>query len=472
MSAGDTDVMLVKYSTAGDLVWARRAGGATADEGTRRLRSTARGTSTSPGHSPGRQRSTPTPWSASGDFDAFVAKYDRDGSVLWVRSGGGGDEDAGFGIAADASGYCTVTGRVEGSAVFESDTLTGSGLDLFVTRYDPDGNLVWALRGDAANFSLGLAVAMGPGGNAFLCGNSSGTFSLGDSTLTENGTLVAKLATDGTVEWMRQGVGSFDPSDIASDGGGACYLTGRHRGIDFGDIAFTQSTLYFEGYLVKWDTDGTFQWGREMGALNGVTEVKGHSLAIDPFDRVFVGMHFHGNVDLGDTSFTVNNFTAMTVEYDTSGAYQDLLIAGTGMEFWRLPIATDNFGNLFRVTFDDSVVVANRSALFLSKHGANPPSAASTPVARARLGASYPNPFNPATVIPFFLPESGPVELTVYDVTGARVRTLVAGDLPRGEHTARWDGRDERGNLVASGVYLYRLATASASLSRKMVLLK
>jgi hypothetical protein len=97
------------------------------------------------------------------------------------------------------------------------------------------------------------------------------------------------------------------------------------------------------------------------------------------------------------------------------------------------------------------------------------------PITRAELRQNYPNPFNPTTSITYFVPEAGPkqqVSLVVYDVTGSRVRTLVSGEHDAGRFNVEWDGRDNRGNQVSSGVYFYRLHTTGFSASKKMLLLK
>ncbi len=70
-----------------------------------------------------------------------------------------------------------------------------------------------------------------------------------------------------------------------------------------------------------------------------------------------------------------------------------------------------------------------------------------------------PNPFNPRTTIWFDLDRQGPATLAVYDLRGRRVRTLADGDLPAGRHRADWDGRDDRGQAAAAGVYLIRLSS-------------
>ena len=87
------------------------------------------------------------------------------------------------------------------------------------------------------------------------------------------------------------------------------------------------------------------------------------------------------------------------------------------------------------------------------------------------LGRPRPNPSRGSTEIGFALPRSGRVSLAVYDVGGRRVRTLVNGTLPSGERVASWDGRDEGGRPVSSGLYLVRLEAVGRTLSRRLVIL-
>ena len=75
------------------------------------------------------------------------------------------------------------------------------------------------------------------------------------------------------------------------------------------------------------------------------------------------------------------------------------------------------------------------------------------------LNQNYPNPFNPSTEISYYLPVCQNVSLVVYDIKGRYIKTLVNGKNDAGKHYAFWDGSDESGNIVSSGVYLYRLQT-------------
>lgn len=93
-------------------------------------------------------------------------------------------------------------------------------------------------------------------------------------------------------------------------------------------------------------------------------------------------------------------------------------------------------------------------------------------VARVGTLVASPNPFNPATVLSFVVPDEGPVRLTIHDVRGRLVRTLVVADLVAGEHHVTWDGRDARGLSVASGSYLARLGAGDETAVRRLTLIR
>jgi len=95
-----------------------------------------------------------------------------------------------------------------------------------------------------------------------------------------------------------------------------------------------------------------------------------------------------------------------------------------------------------------------------------------SPLKAFALEQNYPNPFNPTTTIVYELPLQSNVTLTVYDVTGRRVRELLSGIRPAGRHAAVWNGTDDADRPVATGVYFYRLVAGDFDRTRKMVLLK
>ena len=92
--------------------------------------------------------------------------------------------------------------------------------------------------------------------------------------------------------------------------------------------------------------------------------------------------------------------------------------------------------------------------------------------AQFELKGNYPNPFNPETVIMFDLPQQTPVTLKVYNILGQVVNTVVDDVLPAGSHAVRWDGKNDQGHDVASGVYFYRIKAGGFESTQKMTLLR
>jgi len=88
------------------------------------------------------------------------------------------------------------------------------------------------------------------------------------------------------------------------------------------------------------------------------------------------------------------------------------------------------------------------------------------------LKQNYPNPFNPSTEISFNLDETADINLSIFNMLGQKVRTLTNGTKPAGVHTLEWDGRDEMGQRVSTGIYLYTLSNGSKTITKKMALMK
>jgi len=113
------------------------------------------------------------------------------------------------------------------------------------------------------------------------------------------------------------------------------------------------------------------------------------------------------------------------------------------------------------------VTLAVGTAAFVEQAASEQAAAAGT-----HLAANYPNPFNPKTTLPFSLAAPAQVRLAIYDVAGRLQRTLVDAHLPAGEHWVNWDGRDEAGSELASGVYFSRFEAGATSEVRKLLLLR
>ena len=118
-------------------------------------------------------------------------------------------------------------------------------------------------------------------------------------------------------------------------------------------------------------------------------------------------------------------------------------------------------------TYHYHLAVEDEDGRFLS-----PTSKVAIPASKAILYQNVPNPFNPVTAISFNLPTSEHVKLAIYDTNGKLVRVLLDGVRGYGRHEVEWNGTDNLGSRVGSGVYFYRLETGSFRQSMKMLLLK
>jgi len=88
------------------------------------------------------------------------------------------------------------------------------------------------------------------------------------------------------------------------------------------------------------------------------------------------------------------------------------------------------------------------------------------------LAGNYPNPFNPETTIKLAVHEAGQVTLDIYNVRGQKIRSLINGHLDAGNHDIVWNGIDDKGNSVGSGVYFYNMKFGKYSSTKKMILMK
>ncbi|MCB0266773.1 MAG: choice-of-anchor D domain-containing protein, partial [Calditrichaeota bacterium] len=124
-----------------------------------------------------------------------------------------------------------------------------------------------------------------------------------------------------------------------------------------------------------------------------------------------------------------------------------------------------------RISIEKNVVIVSHSATILPKSPQATEEIAAVPET-FELRQNYPNPFNPTTTIQFGLPVDAMVSLNIYNARGQLVKALANGTMPAGVHQIAWNGTDEGGTLVASGMYFYMLQSGDFRETRRMILLK
>jgi hypothetical protein len=218
---------------------------------------------------------------------------------------------------------------------------------------------------------------------------------------------------------------------------------------------FVEANVYQERTITAADVGQTyyFEFQAKMGNL--INDISGTSSA-----AAFIKT-LNPAAGYALTHFVTANMTAIPT---TWGGYS-----------LNLYIDRSLIGQIFQFGFLNRATLFNPSGIFYDNvwlHTGNSTAVGEVASLGARLGQNYPNPFNPSTRIEFSLEQAGPVEITVYDVAGRRVATLLQGNVEAGDHDVTWNGRAADGSPAAAGQYWCVLKTAAGRVSRGMALVK
>jgi hypothetical protein len=428
------------------------------------------------------------PLTAGGLVDVYVAKYDAAGGHLWSKLIGDANYQQAYGLDVDDFGNAVITGLFEGSMDFGGGPLTSAGgVDVYLARYSGAGTHLFSTRYGSTLDQLGVAVGTDAGGNIYLTGMMRGTVDFGGGPLTSAGSddiFVAAFDSVAVHLWSRRygSTGQQTVNAIAVDASGRHAISGWFLNtVDFGGGVLTCAAPFTpDMFVADFAPDGSHGWSRRAGDSDFQ---EARSVAIDPATGdVIIAGSFLGATDFGGGTLTNadSGNDLFIAAYDATGnhlwshQYPDTLevtgvatVDGSGavISAGRFSGTVDfGGGPLVSGAFGEDVYVARFLPGGATGTGRGP--------AVSRLGQNFPNPFNPSTTIEFALDSPSRVAIEIVDARGARVATLHAGARGAGTHQVAWDGRDDAGRPVASGVYFYRLQGAGNGEARKMVLLK
>lgn len=462
---GSGDLFVAKYDDTGSFQWANAGGGFLIDQGLG-IDVDDAGNSYVTGVFSGSadlNGDGQTDVNASGGFtqNAFVAKYDAAGALVWANAAGGSMLARGQDIAVTGSGVSVVTGSFQGDADFDGDGQTDvssiGSADVFVAKYDATGGLEWVNGAGGNDFDEGFGIATDADGAAYVTGYFQLTPGFlgadfdGDGQVDVSGyggldVFVAKYTPSGALGAVNGAGGDFnDRGDgIGTDDAGNAFVTGSFEdeadfdGDDQADVTATGSDDVF---LARYDASVL---PVELAGFSG------------QFDGEAVGLVWQTLSETNNAGFDVERRTE-------GGSWSRVGFvdgAGTTAEPQR-----------YRFTDARPPYDATRLRYRLRQVDADGTESVSEPITVRRaagieLQKTTPNPVRGVATLRYAVPRSETMRLALYDVLGREVRTIATG-----AGQGRIDTQLDLSGL-ASGTYFLRLEAAGQVMTRPLTVVR
>ncbi len=325
-SAGWTDIFISKLDSGGNFAWAKAMGGTLYDNGYDISVDTSGNVYTT-GYFEGTADFDPGTGTAgltsTGGLDIFISKLDSNGDFVWAKGMGGTSEDRGYGLSIDTSGNVYTTGFFQGTVDFDPgpgtfNLINASGLDIFISKLDSNGDFAWAKAMGGASGSEGRGISLDTSGNVYTTGYFTGAVDFdpaGGTTeiITSIGgsqdIFISKLDTNGDFAWAKAmgGTSNENGYGISVDISGNIYTTGFFQdtadfdpGIGTFDLS---SQLWNDIFISKLSSNGDFIWAKAMG---GALDEYGKGISVDTSGNVHITGYFQGTVDFDPGVGTFN----------------------------------------------------------------------------------------------------------------------------------------------------------------------
>jgi hypothetical protein len=332
-------------TNAQNFVWAKQMGGTGIDQGNS-IAMDESGNLYSTGSFKGTVDFDPGPatfnLTSAGIDNLYILKLDAAGNFVWAKQFTGAlSTIQGFSIALDDSSNVYTTGYFTGTVDFDPNSatlnITGNS-DLFVSKLNAEGNLIWAKKLGGANPEKGLSITVDRSGNVYTTGYfggtadfdpGPGTFNLQSAGFFSGNAFISKLNAAGNFVWAKQmvGVDTQTGNSITTDATGNVYTTGFFTGTaDFDPGAGTFNLISvgdYEIFISKLDSAGNFVWAKQMG---GTSTDNPSSIALDASGNIYTAGKFFGTSDFdpGAGTFTMTsagNFDVFISKLDTAGNF-------------------------------------------------------------------------------------------------------------------------------------------------------
>ena len=366
----------------------------------------------------------------------------------WVAryEGPEGVRDEAYAITLDGAGNVYVTGASGYDGVI-------GDFNYLTVKYDADGSQQWVSRYDGPSefWDIACSIAVDAAGNVYVTGESW-------SPESEDDIVTIMYDADGAEEWVAIYDGPAGDDDMAQgisvDGSGDVRVAGMSHG----------SGVDFDYVTIAYDSEGTEEWASRYDGGGG--DDLAFALVTDDAGNTYVTGRSWGGAstcyDYATVKYDVGGTEEWVVRYDGKGGQLDE----------ALDIALDSTGRVCVTGRSGDGMTGYDYATIVYSEGGVTGIDEGVGLAR-RVQQSMPNPFSATTVLSFELPRPALVSVSVHDVSGRLVRTLLT-DVGRGvgRHAVSWDGFDNDGQQAASGIYFFRIQVGTEAVTRKTVFLR
>lgn len=252
--------------------------------------------------------------------DIWIAKYDRNGNLLWQEEWGTSNTDSAEGITVDSAGNVYLTGSTAG----DLNGTNAGGDDAWLAKYDTHGNRLWMEQLGSNGKDLSVDVTLDEAGNLYIAGDTDGDF--GSPTAGARDPLLAKYNTDGDLLWRATWKRSAAETltGITVDSGDNVYITGHTRG----DV-----------WLAKYNQHGSRLWERDLGA----TMTGSAGIAADRFGNLYLTGYTYGSI----ATTNQGQSDVWLAKYNSNGDRDWLQQFGTDASDNSDDITVDDSGNIY-----------------------------------------------------------------------------------------------------------------------------
>jgi hypothetical protein len=390
----------------------------------------------------------------------FIAKYDINGNALWAKGAGGIASDYARSVSTDASGNSYITGYFKSPSItFGAYTLTNTGSqNVFLTKYDTNGNVLWAKSSIGTGSDEGTSVSTDASGNAFVTGYFQGpTITFGTYTLTNLGAtnmFLVKYDSNGNVLWAKN-TSADDGSAVSVDASGNALVLGDFSNptTTFGTYTLTNSGLS-NVFIAKYDGNGNVLWAKSAG---GTMQDYGYSISTYTGGVYVTGKTTSPTLTFGTNTITVPpspNDAMFIAQYDLNGSLICAkALAGGGDD--QNGVSADKFGNAY-ITGDfqpnpfivgsNTLTLTGGEDVFIAKFNCQPDVTGIKNINKDLTAKLYPNPNNGSFTLQFDNTiENG--ELILFNSIGQQVHEQ---KITQGENKINT-------NALTNGLYHYTI---------------